>query len=330
MKFGKSIFLAAMLTIFAPNMANAQDLMDILKGLGGNSSTTGNSGNSGNSGGSMLGNLLEGIFTSSNITVQDLQGTWSATGPAICFQGEGFLKKAGGLAAASALESKLAPYYQQYGLNNAVLTVDENANFSLKIKALSLKGTISAAPGEEKGVFLFNFMALGKISLGSVKAYVQKTSQSMDVMFDATKLKNLVTAVANFTGISLAKTLGSILDSYDGLCVGFHFKNTGETPTNNSGVGNLLNGLFNGGSNSNGGNSGQGTTPQNNQNTESTGNSGSGVGNLLNGLFNGGKSGNSGNQSTGTPKNETPSNNSSTEPKSGTDRLRDLLNRGKK
>lgn len=228
MKIKKLIFLAAFLTIFGINSSKAQGLGDILGGGLGNT----------------LGNIIEGVFSSSNITIADMEGEWTSTGPAVCFQGEGFLKKAGGIAAAAAVETKLAPYYEQYGLNNATLTVNADGTFTLACKMIKLNGTITQAAGAEPGVFEFNFTALG-IKLATVTTYVEKTSRSMDVMFDATKLKKLLTAVSQFSGIKVVQALSSILDSYDGLCVGFHFSG-GKTQTDSSNgfsLGSILNGL---------------------------------------------------------------------------------------
>lgn len=228
MKIKKFLFLAAFLTIFGINSSKAQGLGDILGGGLGNT----------------LGNIIEGVFSSSNITIADMEGEWTSTGPAVCFQGEGFLKKAGGIAAAAAVETKLAPYYEQYGLNNATLAVNADGTFTLACKMIKLNGTITQAAGAQPGVFEFNFTALG-IKLATVTTYVEKTSRTMDVMFDATKLKKLLTAVSQFSGIKVVQALSSILDSYDGLCVGFHFSG-GKTQTDSSNgfsLGSILNGL---------------------------------------------------------------------------------------
>lgn len=229
MKIKKFLFLAAFLTIFGINSSKAQGLGDILGGGLGNT----------------LGNIIEGVFSSSNITIADMEGEWTSTGPAVCFQGEGFLKKAGGIAAAAAVETKLAPYYEQYGLNNATLTVNADGTFTLACKMIKLNGTITQTAGAEPGVFEFNFTALG-IKLATVTTYVEKTSRSMDVMFDATKLKKLLTAVSQFSGIKVVQALSSILDSYDGLCVGFHFsggKTQNDNSSNGFSLGSILNGL---------------------------------------------------------------------------------------
>lgn len=217
MKLLKKIALILAVMACSANMTNAQSLSDILSKLGGSGSSTSSSSQSSTS--STIGNLLEGIFSSSNITVADLTGNWTTKGPAVCFQGDNFLKKAGGVAAASALETKLQPYYTKYGLTGASLVINKDATFTLTIKKLKMSGTITE--GSEKGVFVFNFKVVNKINIGKVNTYVQKTSKTMDVMFDATKLISIVNAVAKVSGISAAKTLSTLLNSYDGLCVGF-------------------------------------------------------------------------------------------------------------
>ncbi|MDE6409134.1 MAG: DUF4923 family protein [Muribaculaceae bacterium] len=222
MKRIKTIIVALLVIISGANMANAQSLSDILGKI---SNATGNKENkssdnkSGSGLGGTLGNLLEGVFSSSNITVADLAGTWKSSGPAVSFQGDNFLKKAGGVAAAAAIESKLEPYFNQYGLKGAVLTVDNKGNFTLTVKKVKLQGTITETG--EKGIFNFNFKAFGKIKIGAMKTYIQKSYNSMDVMFDATKMMKLITTVGKITNMQTINALTSILNSYDGLCVGF-------------------------------------------------------------------------------------------------------------
>lgn len=210
MKSVRVFIIFTAIALACSNMTNAQSIKDILGKLGGGDTKE------------TVGNLLEGVFSSSNLSVQDLQGSWIADGPAVAFQGDNFLKKAGGSAASATIETKLKPYYQKYGLTGAAMTIDNAGNFELKIKKLTLKGTITE--GTDKGVFDFNFKAAGKIKLGKVKTYVQKTSRTMDVMFDASKLMAIIDAVAKYSNISAAKTLSGLLNSYDGICVGFSFK----------------------------------------------------------------------------------------------------------
>lgn len=277
MKIRKLAFLAAFLTIFGINTANSQGLGDLLGGGLGNT----------------IGNAIEGIFSSSNITIADMEGEWTSTGPAVCFQSENFLQKAGGVAAASAVETKLAPYYEKYGLNNAKLTITTDGKFTLVCGKIKLSGTITQTSGAQPGVFEFNFTALN-MKLATVTTYVEKTSRSMDVMFDATKLKKLLSAVAQFSGIQIVQTVSSILESYDGLCVGFHFSGGSTTGSSSNPLGTLLNGLG-GGSKSNSGSSTNTdtNTNTNGSSTNTNSNSGDAVSkgvDLLKGILNGGGS----------------------------------------
>lgn len=120
---------AAMVAMCAFNVqaepAPSPDLKDLFKGAGG-----------------ALGNIVEGVFTKSDLTVKDIEGEWKADGSAVSFKSDNMLKKAGGIAVAGAVESQLNEYYKKYGLNNAVFTVNPDATFSLGFKKIVLKGTI--------------------------------------------------------------------------------------------------------------------------------------------------------------------------------------------
>jgi hypothetical protein len=160
-----------------------------------------------------------------------MAGVWTTDGPAVCFQSDNFLQKAGGIAAATAVENKLSPYYTKYGLTNSTITIQTDGTFTMTVKKMTLSGTITQESGASAGVFTFNFSALGVFSMGSVTTYVEKTSSSMSIMFDASKFKTILSSMAKLTGNSLASTAASLLDSYDGLCVGFHMNKTGNVST---------------------------------------------------------------------------------------------------
>lgn len=231
----KKIILAVAAAIAVGGFqANAIDL----KGLLGNA-------------GSAVSGVVEGLLTQSDITVEQMAGNWTASGSAIAFQSDNFLQKAGGSAAASAIESKLNPYYEKYGLTGSTLDIQADGSFVMKVKGISIKGNITK---RGDGNFDFAFTPFGSFKLGSIVTYVEKTPSGLNVMFDASKLKSLISTIAGFTGNSLASTAGSLLDSYDGMLVGFAY--TGQsTYTGGSGagsagggVGSLLNGIFGGGS----------------------------------------------------------------------------------
>ncbi len=196
------------------------DLKDILGGAGG-----------------ALGNIVEGVFTKTDLTVADIVGEWTSTGSAVTFQSDNFLKKAGGSAAAGAVENQLDQYYSKFGLTGAVLKIEQDSTFTLTIKRLPIKGTISV---KSKGVFNFNFSAGGIMKLGSMPAYVEKTPTGINVMFDADKIKKIMTLAATISGNKMVSAADKILKEYDGICIGFKMKgeaaSQGSSSTVNSAV----------------------------------------------------------------------------------------------
>lgn len=204
----KSIIVAISLIVTSA-CANAQGLSDILKGLGGDDSS------------STIQNIIEGVFTKTDLTLEDIVGSYESTGPAVSFKSDNLLQKAGGVAGAAAIETKLEPYFKQYGLTGLKLEIKEDATFSMNVKGAKITGEIT--PNSEEGTFIFNFKVAG-MKLGKFTAYIQKSGSDIDLMFDASKLKQIISAVASVTGNTLAKTCASILDSYDGACIGFKMK----------------------------------------------------------------------------------------------------------
>ena len=98
-----AIALSCSTALFA-DPTPSPDIKDILGGAGG-----------------ALGNIVEGVFTKTDLTVEDIAGEWTSTGSAVSFQSDNLLKKAGGSAAAGAVENKLDDYYKKFGLAGAVL-----------------------------------------------------------------------------------------------------------------------------------------------------------------------------------------------------------------
>ncbi len=169
--------------------------------------------------GGAIGGLIGGLLSTDKVTPEQMVGTWNYESPAVCFKSENFLQKAGGSAVAGTIESKLAPYYKTLGLNKLTLTVKEDNSFAMTSGAIKMSGTIEA---KGDGDVYFKFAALGKISLGQMKAYVVKSAgNKMSLMFDVSKLVNIIKGVGSVTGSSSIKTITTLLDSYDGICAGF-------------------------------------------------------------------------------------------------------------
>ena len=126
------------------------------------------------------------------------------------------------------IEGKLASYYSKLGFTQMTLVVNEDNTFEMKIKKMTLKGTITEVTDKNsKANFVFSFKAAGKVSIGKLDTYVQKSALgTMSIMFDVSKLISLVEKVSTLTNLSSAKTLSSALSSYDGMCAGFEMSKT--------------------------------------------------------------------------------------------------------
>ncbi|MDD6314525.1 MAG: DUF4923 family protein [Porphyromonadaceae bacterium] len=236
-----TIILAAVMLALGAQTASAWKLSDLFGGQ---------------SAGETVTSLIEGVFSTSKIDIKDMAGEWTVEGSAVSFKSENFLQQAGGIAVATAVESKLNPYYKKYGLTGAKLTIDAAGNFTLKLKRASISGVIVK---DGDGNFTFQFQALkGLFTLGQMTAYVQKTPQSMDIMFNADEMKKVLSTVSAISGSKLVSAASQILNSYDGMYVGFSTKLTGrapavQTPNNQNqqqnqqqgnGLFDVINGLF--------------------------------------------------------------------------------------
>lgn len=218
MRYWKIILLSIMISVVSVENASA-DLTDLFGKIG-EAIENGS-----------VEDMIEGVFSTSDIEVADIAGEWTSEGSAVCFQSEDFLNKAGGVVAASTLETKLNPYFEKYGLTGAVFNIKEDGTFTLNVKQVSLQGFITKSEDEN---FVFTFEAFGKMKVGELKTYVQKTSKSMDIMFDASKLQSLVKTIASLIKIEVVQTVSSLLNSYEGICVGFELKKTSVDSSENS------------------------------------------------------------------------------------------------
>ena len=169
--------------------------------------------------------IIEGVLSTSNLEVKDLAGVWTSTGSAVAFQSEDLLSQAGGAAMASTIETKINPYFTKYGIVGSVITIQTDGSFSMTLKKITLKGKIIKG---ENNKFILSFEAFGKNNLGNVNLYIQKTSTSMDLMFDASKLKTILSSIASLSKKGLGNSLNSLLNSYNGICIGFKMSKTGK------------------------------------------------------------------------------------------------------
>lgn len=218
----KTVFASLLaLALLSPAAVSAEPTPDFLSDLLGKVSGSLDAGN-------MVKDVIDGVFTKEELTVADVAGNWQSTGSAVDFRSESLLKKAGGAAVASTVEAKLNPYFKKYGFDKAVIAIGEDGNMSMKVGKYTLQGTIKVNDDKRyAGNFIVSFKALGVMSLGEYDTYVAMVNnpltgtKELKMMFDAQKLVAMMKCVASLTKSSLARSASSMLESYDGICVGF-------------------------------------------------------------------------------------------------------------
>lgn len=221
--------LTLMLLLSVSPAYAAPDIRDLLNGLAGGGASATDSTASSNPLGGAVGGLISGLLGNKELTEADLAGVYNYNEPAVSFKSENLLKKAGGAAMSAALVGKLAPYYNKAGLNNLVVTLTPEKNCEFAMGKMKLPGTFERdSTAENPNTFIFTFKAFGKMKISSITGEVQKSGDKLVMTFDASKLITLMNTVAKLTGRQSLQAAASLLNSYDGLNLGFELKKTAD------------------------------------------------------------------------------------------------------
>ncbi len=176
------------------------------------SSSTESSANS--KAGNILGNIISSVTGSVTTTQANLIGTWSYNEPAVQFESKNLLNQAGGSAAATKVESKLAPLYKMVGIRSGRVkfTFDNDGKMTYTLGSRSYSGTYTFDKSSKTVTMV---TSTGQ----NIKAYVTISGSNMSLCFDSTKALNLFSSISK----SYNSTISALADSYDGMKTGFKF-----------------------------------------------------------------------------------------------------------
>ena len=176
----------------------------------------GNSNSSSSAGSSIINGILNNVIGSGTFSKQDLCAhTWKYSKPGCAFTSENLLAQAGGEIAANKVEEKLGEYYSKFGFSssNTYFTFKTDGTFAAKIDGKSWQGNYTFDEKthaiQMKGLLL------------SMSGYATKTTNGISLLFDQTKLLNLIKTMGALKGSSTLSALGTIANNYDGMRVGF-------------------------------------------------------------------------------------------------------------
>ena len=156
--------------------------------------------------------------TGSNCKVQ-FEGTWSYKGSAIEFESDNLLKKAGGMAAASAAETKLDEQLSKVGIKpgQVSFTFKADSTFTTKVANKSMPGKYSYNAATQQ-------LTLKYARVINMDAKLAYTSSKMDLLFNSDKLLALVVFLSKQTNNATLSAISSVADSYDGMMVGLELE----------------------------------------------------------------------------------------------------------
>ena len=166
----------------------------------------------GQTGGGLLGTVL-GSLLGNTTSQQTLVGTWTYAGPKVVFESENILSQLGGQVLSNNIEQKLGTYLEKMGFKagKSVLTLAGDGNCSLTLGSKTLNGTYAYDANTNK------MTMTGMFVTGQLPCTVTVQNGQLLMLFDADKLLSIASAV----GSKSSSSLGSILQSYSGLKLGW-------------------------------------------------------------------------------------------------------------
>lgn len=154
----------------------------------------------------------------------DTATIWKATGPAVYLYSGNPLGKLGAGTIAGIAENQLTPYYEQMELEGTTLCFSDEQIFLLHIKGTDVRGSLKKNSDSSYTMSLNPTGFTLPKEYTSQRAYIQQTENTLTLTVDVKKLAALVKEVANQADNATFALAVRLLQSYDNVCIGFHFE----------------------------------------------------------------------------------------------------------
>lgn len=148
-----------------------------------------------------------------------IKGEWTYSGPSVDVSGKNVLAGLGKPLAKSKLKKKLKEAYKKMGLTKIKpqFAFSPDGTCSIQILGRKVKGTYNYNPDQEKITMKWHGVP--------VTAKLKRDSKKkLHLTFDADKLLSLISLVSSFSDSSTVKALGTLIDNYDDVLIGFELK----------------------------------------------------------------------------------------------------------
>lgn len=167
---------------------------------------------------------VTGFTGGKELTMENIEGKWIYTHPAVQLKSDNVLKNAAANVATAELEKKLKEACTKAGIVEGVFdyTFNKDNTFSNTLKGRSLKGTF-VIDRDEKTIE-FHYAKAGKFNGLKITGHVIISGSSISILFNADKLLDLISKVSSFTNNSTLNTIGKLAEQYTGMMLGFTLK----------------------------------------------------------------------------------------------------------
>jgi len=165
----------------------------------------------------IIGSVLGQFYDTT--TKKSLVGDWTYAEPAIQFETQSFLDKAGGVVASQTVADNIAPYFSILGFKQGNLSISlrEDNTCTYTLGGKTYQGTYDYDDENKKITLKTPLFPLPA-------AYISVAEDQMALTFDSSKILTLIQALGlvskDQTPVSAVSTLAS---SYDGMKTGFTF-----------------------------------------------------------------------------------------------------------
>lgn len=207
--FAKVLVLAAMLMGSA--CANAQiNLGNILSGIAGKNGKGESSEASSASG--LLSGLTSIFSKDKQASTENIVGTWEYSEPAITFESDNLLTKAGAGIASNKLEEKLQEQLSKIGIDEGAFTItfNEDGTFTETFGEKSIKGKWKVEDSKLNLVF----------GQKAIPINTQLNGNKLMIVTDATKILDLIKGIASKSSNSNIQTISTLMKGIDGMNAG--------------------------------------------------------------------------------------------------------------
>ena len=165
----------------------------------------------------IIGSVLGQFYDTT--TKKALVGSWIYEEPAIQFESQNLLDKAGGVVASQSVADNITPYFEMIGLKTGGIALDlrEDNTCTITLGGQTIDGTYEFDDETKKLSLKAGFIPLPA-------AYLSIVNNQMAMTYDSSMLLNLIKVIGSTSNQSTFSSVASLADSYDGMKTGFTFK----------------------------------------------------------------------------------------------------------